>query len=263
MKLIDRNQVNRYFAELLASMPETRIKAVFAPFAGFSYVARQRIYDTDELLIIQFEDDTYWIIQYRYINSFEIEMRPLNEEEKKMLDEDTLGDCFNNELVIQNTEKEPHTEKVNLEYSRLVRVEAQAVQHSVETWQNGEIVEVMLSEDSFGNIVFLMENGKSFYIYPGDPYDGGDMCLTSNDIVDRQGDMQILSRGQELLVDYFFRIGMELAEAMYVAMLVWEEEATVEMLQYLLETHDTDYDHIIEVAKKLSIKYPLQDDDDE
>lgn len=67
----------------------------------------------------------------------------------------------------------------------MVRVEAQVMQHSVETWKNGEIVEVMPSEDNFSNIVFMMDNGKSFYIYPGNPYDGGDMRLTSNDIVDR------------------------------------------------------------------------------
>lgn len=74
---------------------------------------------------------------------------------------------------------------------------------------------------------------------------------------------KVLTRGQELLAEYLSEIGMTLVETIYTVMLVWEEEATVEMLKYLLETHNTNIDEIIDIAKKLSIKYPLQEDDDE
>ena len=70
---------------------------------------------------------------------------------------------------------------------------------------------------------------------------------------------EILTEGQEILATYLSEIGMPFYAVTYLVMLVWEEEATMEMLEFLLETRTTDYNLLYETALKISSKHPLRE----
>ena len=74
---------------------------------------------------------------------------------------------------------------------------------------------------------------------------------------------KVITRGQEQLAVYFKAIGLTLAESLSLIANLWDERATVEMLEYLLETQDTDCDRVIKTALTISAKYPLPEDEEE
>ena len=73
--------------------------------------------------------------------------------------------------------------------------------------------------------------------------------------------MSILSKEQKLLTRYLSATGMTLVERMLVSGMLWEEEATIEMLLYISKTRETDPDKLYSIACEISAKYKMETDE--
>lgn len=74
--------------------------------------------------------------------------------------------------------------------------------------------------------------------------------------------MGILTPDQDLLGDYLFAAGCSLARWMYIMGILWDHEATVEMLQYIADTGETDREKLYSVACEIAQKYKREDEED-
>lgn len=67
--------------------------------------------------------------------------------------------------------------------------------------------------------------------------------------------MTVLSKEQKLLTKYLATTGMSLVERMLVTGMLWEEEATIEMLEYIAKTQESDPTKLYSIACEISEKY--------
>lgn len=74
--------------------------------------------------------------------------------------------------------------------------------------------------------------------------------------------MEIFTPEQKLLKAYLETTDMSLVERMLVTGVLWEEEATTEMLEYIAKTLEDDPDKLYAVAEEISKKYPLLDEEE-
>ena len=70
--------------------------------------------------------------------------------------------------------------------------------------------------------------------------------------------MSILTREQKLLTRYLATTEMDLVTRLLISGMLWEEEATLEMLQYIARTQETDPAKLYSVALEISQKYPTE-----
>ena len=73
--------------------------------------------------------------------------------------------------------------------------------------------------------------------------------------------MYSLTEEQELLSKYLRALEVSAARRIYLLGILWEIEATGEMLQYIADTKETNHEKLIEAAKKISQKYKREDDE--
>ena len=67
--------------------------------------------------------------------------------------------------------------------------------------------------------------------------------------------MEVLTHNQKLLTKYLSALKMPRARGMYIVGMLWEEEATLEMLQYIAETRETDQATLLSIACEIAKKY--------
>ena len=64
--------------------------------------------------------------------------------------------------------------------------------------------------------------------------------------------MKVLSENQSLLTKYLFAAGCTLVETMLIVGTLWEEEATINMMKYLYETKETEYEILYDKACEIA-----------
>ena len=67
--------------------------------------------------------------------------------------------------------------------------------------------------------------------------------------------MEVLTPGQKLLAEYLQSVEMPLAQGMLIVGMLWDEEATLEMLKYIAETRETDPRKLYDAACEIEAKY--------
>ena len=67
--------------------------------------------------------------------------------------------------------------------------------------------------------------------------------------------MSVLSYEQDLLSDFLVAIGMPLARRMYVIGILWDEEATFEMMEYIVKNKEVDQNKIYDIACEIAARY--------
>ena len=72
--------------------------------------------------------------------------------------------------------------------------------------------------------------------------------------------MEVFTREQELLADYLISLGMPMSRGLYIIGILWNEDATLEMLKYIAETEETDQKTLVEIACQISKKYEAKTD---
>lgn len=75
--------------------------------------------------------------------------------------------------------------------------------------------------------------------------------------------MGVLTEAQQLLTRYLASLKMEKSTILYIVGVLWDEEATLEMLQYILETRETDPAKLFSTASKISKKYEKEEKEEE
>ena len=74
--------------------------------------------------------------------------------------------------------------------------------------------------------------------------------------------VEILTPRQKLLNEYLEATGMNpLDRLLTVEMLLWEEEATEEMLKYIAKTRESDPAKLYSTALEISKKYTTEEDE--
>ena len=73
--------------------------------------------------------------------------------------------------------------------------------------------------------------------------------------------MEVLTPAQKVLTSYLAATGMPLVDRLLVTGMLWEEDATIEMLLYISRTREKDPDKLYAVAEEISIKYPSIEED--
>ena len=68
---------------------------------------------------------------------------------------------------------------------------------------------------------------------------------------------QVFTKEQILLKEWFKACGMSNVRGLLAMTILWDEEATMEMLKYILDTEEKDPDKLYAVAKEISRKYKV------
>ena len=70
--------------------------------------------------------------------------------------------------------------------------------------------------------------------------------------------MEVLTKGQKLLIEYLTFLGIPRVKGMYIVGILWEEEATKEMLEYIAKTRESDLEKLSSIACEISEKYNIK-----
>ena len=71
--------------------------------------------------------------------------------------------------------------------------------------------------------------------------------------------MAVLTEEQKLLTSYLAATGMSLVERMLVTGMLWEEEATIEMLLHISKTQESDPAKLYSIAYEISQKHKSEE----
>ena len=74
---------------------------------------------------------------------------------------------------------------------------------------------------------------------------------------------KVLTENQMLLTEYLAAVGCETLAVMVIVTRVWEEDATLEMLQYCKDHPNADQAELLKASSKISSKYPWSEDEEE
>ena len=72
---------------------------------------------------------------------------------------------------------------------------------------------------------------------------------------------EILTHEQKLLKDYLEITGMEPLDRLIIGIMLWDEEATLEMLRYIAKTREKDPAKLYSTALEISKKYETEEDE--
>ena len=70
---------------------------------------------------------------------------------------------------------------------------------------------------------------------------------------------RVLTEAQRDLIRYFGFRGISTTKGMEMTILLWDEEATLEMLKHIAETWEEDHQKLYETALEISRKYKVEE----
>ena len=73
---------------------------------------------------------------------------------------------------------------------------------------------------------------------------------------------EVMTEYQRLLTKYLASIGCESGTVFKILCNVWEEEATIEMLEFCRDNRDASPAELLEMSLKISSKYPTEDEEE-
>ena len=191
MELSKASEAKAYFNDLIENRRGIRIKFIFSANPFFSNSDGVRIYNDDTEVYVVFEDDQCLIVDYRFIDGLRVDFRLMNEEEKKLFNQQLIQDYFNSSIDIhawvKNEDGEmvvggvDRTETIALDYDILVAIELRAVKEEYSKWIDGSLDFVSPTEETFDQIKFIMSNGNTFTICAANAEEDGYVLTWSED----------------------------------------------------------------------------------
>lgn len=171
-----------FFNDILKELNGVKVTGVYSHLPII--LARKTfVYMQDEPVYIMLDNGKCLVIDYMDVDRLSVEYREMTVKERERYDDTNEKDCFNRESKVYN----PNTHKAEIDKSSLVygcltRVELTPITKPYSTWIDGHIVEdIEPTADTFNDIKFVMDNGKSFYICADDPEVDGYSLLWSED----------------------------------------------------------------------------------
>ena len=178
------SEVKKYFNKLLPKIKDKKIKAIYLNNAFTSHNDTYYIFmDTPAYII--FENGDCLVLEYYFIDELNIEYRTMTIDEENNFIEDPRKDYFNYAIDIYNPNisSNPISNlKVKLSYGSIVDVHLKRVTKEYSKWRNGDVEFVLPTEETFNEIKFIMDNGKSFVIKAEDAEMDGYVKIYSNEI---------------------------------------------------------------------------------
>lgn len=179
-----RADVIKYFKSIKNELQYVKIKSIFSFDERYGHSpSGVREYNTAEDVFILLENGNALVINYRYINTLDIQLRQLTQDEINEYDDLLIKDYFNAVINVYDaqTKEIKSTEICELEYGSILNVFLDRVKVEYTKWKNNDLVFVEPTEETFCAIKFIMSNGKTFVISPLPAESGGDTRIFSED----------------------------------------------------------------------------------
>ncbi len=74
--------------------------------------------------------------------------------------------------------------------------------------------------------------------------------------------MEILNKHQKALLECLLNTGIDRVKIIHIMGILWEEQATLEMLNYWADNYPLDQAELYSTALKISKKYPIPDEEE-
>ena len=186
LELSKASDAKSYLESIINNVRGHKIKQIFSECPNWNTHNGYRLYSDCSPIYIVFENGQCLIIEYYFIDGLRAEFRQMTAEEAINLQEQLLSDYFNSSDDIYNcVEGEitdiDRTETIALEYGTLESVELRRVTWEYSKWVKGEIDYVSPTDDTFGEIKFIMSNGNTFVICGDDAFADGYVLAWSTD----------------------------------------------------------------------------------
>ena len=173
----------KYFEDIINKLGGSKITCVYC-VATTWFKQRGFTYMQDEPLFIIFDNGKCLVIDYYDINKLKVEYREMTQDERQAYNESRMKDLFNRTTNIQDghTGKIAHIQTSSLPYGSLKKVELKQVTEEYSAWIDGGIVDgIKPAEQTFNEIKFVMDNGKSFVVCADDAESDGYSLTWSDD----------------------------------------------------------------------------------
>ena len=179
-----QSETKEYFNSIMDDLKQAKIVSIFS-LASLSWNNHRgyRTYSTDTEIYILLENDYCLVIDYRFVDSLDIQFRKMTSLEQEVYSKIQEKDFFHtvNDICNFRTGKVYRTETCNLEYGSIVSMSLRSVTKDYNKWLDDGIDFVSPTEETFDEIRFTMSNGKSFVICADDAEVDGYTLLRSED----------------------------------------------------------------------------------
>lgn len=179
-----KSQTTKYFESIMGDLRQSKIESIFS-IATMSWNRHRgyRTYSTDTEIYILLENEYCLVIDYRFIDALDVQLRKLTSLEKNEYCKLREKDFFNtvNDIHDFRTNKVYQTETCNLEYSSIMDVSLRTVTKDYSKRLEDGIDFVSPTDETFDQIKFTMSNGKSFVVCADDAEVDGYALVWSED----------------------------------------------------------------------------------
>ena len=183
-----KSEVDEYFDELLPIISQFKVRSICSYYpVSWNNHRKHRLCSTDGELFILFDNDSkVLVIDYPFIDALDVCYRYLSSVEcshfKELIERDPLNSI--DDIYDRPDGHIIRTETCSLEYGRIKRIVLKSVTREYDKWLAHGIDTVNPTEETFREIHFFMDNGKSFVICPDDAIADGYTLLWSDDTVE-------------------------------------------------------------------------------
>lgn len=169
--LSEKSKAITELGKVIENQKGIKIKAIFTlDSPSWSNHHKYRSYMQKTEVFILFENNKCFVIDYMFIDSLGFEFRDFTQEEMSVFQNKKMQDYFNASCDIcdHRTHEVIRNETCSLAYSSIDKIEFRSVTKEYEKWIDNDIDFVQPTSETFDQIKFIMDNGKSFVICADD-----------------------------------------------------------------------------------------------
>ena len=158
----------KYFDTIMKKQNNNPIIKVYSKNYDCPDDTEKRRYDIDNEFYILFENQYALIIDYRNIDSLYIEYKKLSKDELEKAAKMDCKDFFNrtDEVYHYNTMKMSRRITSIFEYGYINDIKYNKVNNKYEVWENSTTIEKDPNEETFDEIILILDNNNEIHIYP-------------------------------------------------------------------------------------------------
>ena len=184
MDFSKKSETIEYFDSIIVELNASKVKAIFSLSSPFWNQNRGfRAYSTDTEVYIVLENGMCLVITYYFVDELEVQFRMLTTEEKNEYSNTMIKDFFNSVDDIYDiySNKIKQVETCALEYDCISSISLRSVTKEYTKWLEDGIDFVSPTDETFDEIKFTMNNGKSFVVCADDAEVDGYALVWSED----------------------------------------------------------------------------------
>ncbi len=167
-RIIKSSDLLEYFNKIIEKQNKNPIIKVYSKNFDCPDDTEERRYDLDTEFYILFENQNALTIDYRNIDSLYIEYKKLSRDE---LEESAKMDCkdfFNRTDEVYNYKTMKISRRITsiFEYGYIKSIKYHKVNEKYEVWEDSTIIEKNPKEETFGEIILVLDNNNEIHISP-------------------------------------------------------------------------------------------------